>query len=51
MLYVKRIMAFNSVYGKYSMLLGFTFVLANALSGSVNFYLGSGGLADEIKLK
>jgi hypothetical protein len=43
LLFVKRIMSFNALYGRFAMLLGIIFIIANVLAASMNFYLGSGG--------
>ena len=51
MLYVKRIIAFNQQYGKHAFILGVVFIVANVLSGAVNFYVGSGGWETLFKLK
>ena len=51
LLYVKRIVAFNEQYGRYAFVLGVVFIVANVLAGSLNFYLGSGGWANVVKLK
>lgn len=44
-------MAFNEAYGKLSNFLGMMFILANLVGGGVNFYFGSGGIADMWALK
>ena len=43
LLYVKRIIMFNQNYGKYAFILGVVFIVANVLSGSINFVIGSQG--------
>ena len=43
LLYVKRIIMFNENYGKHAFILGVVFIIANVVSGGVNFYVGSGG--------
>jgi hypothetical protein len=51
LLYVKRIMQFNNRYGRFAMLLGIIFILANVMAASMNFYLGSGGVNGIMKIK
>jgi hypothetical protein len=51
MLYVKRIIAFDQHYGKHAFILGIIFIIANVLSGAVNFYIGSGGWLTLFNLK
>ena len=43
LLYVKRIIMFNENYGKHAFILGVVFIIANVVSGGVNFYVGNGG--------
>ena len=43
LLYVKRIIMFNRSYGRYAFVLGIVFIVANVLSGSINFVIGSKG--------
>lgn len=51
MLYVKRIIFYDAQYGKYAFILGVVFIVANLLSGGVNFYVGSGGWQTLFNLK
>ena len=44
-------MMFNAIYGRYAMLLGVVFIIANVIAASMNFYLGSGGTDDIESLK
>ena len=51
LLYVKRIIMFNENYGKHAFILGVVFIIANVVSGGVNFYIGSGGWQDIFDFK
>jgi hypothetical protein len=51
MLYVKRIIFHDPQYGKHAFILGAVFIVANILSGGVNFYVGSGGWQTLFNLK
>jgi hypothetical protein len=44
-------MMFNNRYGRFALLLGIIFILANVMAASMNFYLGSGGIIDVDDLK
>ncbi len=49
LLYVKRIILFNRVYGRYAFALGVVFVVSNVLAGALNFYVGSDGAWDSLQ--
>jgi hypothetical protein len=51
LLYVKRIIMFNENYGKHAFILGVVFIIANVVSGGVNFYIGSGGWEGIFEIK